>query len=389
MKRFAFALAFLGGATAATAQTVTLESLRSARLAHPAELDAERRIDEARRALARSAGLLRDGATIGLVSGPRQSDSEGTSTDVALGVELPILFARPEQRQLAEALERAAPLLRQAARVEAELDLEVAFLDAWAAAEEARLRAAEVRAAGDWLAATRSRVENGAAPPYETTLVAGELQRAALELERARAAGLRARAELAAKAPSLAADGALAPPPDPAPIADRAPSVGVLLQAPAARAALGTAIAALSARAETAHWGLSADVAREGRDRLARVGLAYRFPPSGEAAAVAAERESASQAARRAAELEQAQWASRLAAARAVLSAPFDALTSDDIERAERALLLRVTEGKDRPSEILPLRRSLLEAQLAILAARRSRAQAAADTHALTLEFKP
>jgi hypothetical protein len=73
----------------------------------------------------------------------------------------------------------------------------------------------------------------------------------------------------------------------------------------------------------------------------------------------------------------------RLAAARAALAAVPPALESADLLQAQRALTVRLAEGKERPSQIVPLRRLLLEARLAGLAARATRAKAAAELHYL------
>jgi hypothetical protein len=69
----------------------------------------------------------------------------------------------------------------------------------------------------------------------------------------------------------------------------------------------------------------------------------------------------------------------RVAAARAALAAPPTALTAADYQTARSALDARITEGRERASEVLPLRRQLLEAGLAQARTRASRAAAAAE----------
>jgi outer membrane protein TolC len=74
----------------------------------------------------------------------------------------------------------------------------------------------------------------------------------------------------------------------------------------------------------------------------------------------------------------------RIAAAQTALAAAEPELGPEHLEQARRALTARVAEGKQRPSEVLPLRRQLLEARLASLAAEALRARAAAELVFLT-----
>jgi hypothetical protein len=90
--------------------------------------------------------------------------------------------------------------------------------------------------------------------------------------------------------------------------------------------------------------------------------------------------------------VEQTALQARLAAASAVAGAEAQArapaanatLTAADFAQAERALAARLAEGKERPSQVLPLRRQLLEARLAGLAAQAARVRAGAEIHFLT-----
>ena len=167
---------------AAEAPPLTLERLRELRLPHVGELEAEARLVEAEWALAGSSGLLREGVMLAVLAGPRRGDAGASATDVALGLDVPILRARAEQRAVAEALATAAPVLRAAARVDAEREVALAALDAWLAQEETALREEEAGTVDAWLAAVRQRVEARADPPYEATLIAGERKQTALEL---------------------------------------------------------------------------------------------------------------------------------------------------------------------------------------------------------------
>jgi hypothetical protein len=391
-------LLWLGVATLAAARAAaeapwTLERLGALRRPHPAELEAEARLADAERALAGSAGLVREGVTVAVLAGPRRGDAGSASTDAALDLEVPILVARAEQRGLAAALATAAPVLRAAARAEAERAVALAALDAWRAREEEALREEEAATVEAWLAAARRRVEAGADPPYEATLIAGERDRVALELAAAREDARLAWGRLAALVDVPAEPGPLA-----APSAvegtvgaelDARFAAGALVRATVERAALARALAALEAAGERARWGLAGEAAREADEDVVRVGLTYRVPPRRKGAAIAALRAAREASAARAEALERADLRARLDAAGARLDAPPPGLAAPELAAATAALGARLTEGKDRPSTILPLRRQLLEARRAALAARHARLRAGVELRALTRGVEP
>ncbi len=364
---------------------VALAELAAARRPHPAELEAETRLAAARRELARSSGPVLGGPQLSVAAGPRRFEGGETRSDVVVGLELPIFAARPEQRALAAALAAAEPLLRAAASLEAELALAAAYSEAWRLDALAALRGEDLAIVERWLATAQRRVEEGADPAYEATLIAGERDRAALELERTRAGVATAREALSALAPLPAGALRLEPPPGPRPCPPGAGS-SVLETAARARADLAIAEAGLAARAEAARWALASDLAREGDEEVARLGLAYRFAPRGEQAALDAQRAAAAAAGQRAAELDLAQLAARREAARSRLAPSARFSSDDELAAGVAALEARLAEGRSRPSEVLPLRRQLLAAREAAIDARAERAVAAAELAALCPE---
>jgi len=370
------------GGAAPSGGPLELPQLEAARRPHPAELEADARLAAARRALARSAGALLGGAVLSVAAGPRRVDGGESESDLAVGVELPLSFARPEQRELASALAAAEPWLKGAAEVEARRDLSGAFVELWRAQERVELRREELATVDRWLESVRRRVEAGADAAYEAALVAGERARAALELERAEEAAATARAGLIALAHLPAGELLLAPPPEPSASADCA-GEGILAGAARTGAVLAAAEAGLDRRAESSRWALAGDLAREGDEEVARVGLAYRIAPRGERAALEEVRAAAAATALRSAERTLAALGGRRNAALARLAAPPPPDASGEVTAALAALAARLAEGKSRPSEVLPLRRQLLAAREAALDARAERALAAAELAAL------
>jgi len=360
------------------AAPVELATLTAVRRPHPAELEAEARLAAGRRSLARSAGSLLGGPVLSVAAGPRRIEAGETRADVAVGVMLPILAARPEQRALAAALASAEPLLLAAAGTEAELALAAAYSELWRLDALAELRSEDLAIVERWLAATRRRVEEGADPAYEATLVAGERDRAALELERTLAGLAAAREALAALAPLPEGELRLVPPTEP-PVCTSGVGDSALEGAARARAELAIAEAGLATRAENARWALASDLAREGDEDVARLGLAYRFAPRGEKGALDELHAAAVAAERRASELELSRLAARRQAARARLAASSARSGDDELAAGLAALEARLREGRSRPSEALPLRRQLLAAREAAIDARAERALAAAE----------
>lgn len=383
-----FLVLSLTGADVAPANDAAVAALVAARRPHPAELAIEARLAEAARRLTISVGVVRDGVTLSAEAGPRRAGGE-SETDLALGLDLPLTFAGREQRAAAEALRAAAPPLRAAATAEAELAIALAALELWQAEETARLGNRELIAIESWLSESVRRAEAGALAAYEPILVRGELSRTAAEQAAALAAVGAARERLAALVEFPSSE----LPAVPRFRAEMAPLAGAIeletgapARAARASAALDTALAALEAGLDGSRWGLAGSLTKEGDEEVARLGVAYRFPPRGEGAALAARRETERALAERDGQVAVAALAVRLAAARALLAAPVLLASEDELARAERAVELRLAEGHASASELLPLRRSLVEARRASLAATAARWSALFEIAYLTSE---
>jgi outer membrane protein TolC len=364
-------------------QAITFSDVLAARRPSPEEIEAQLLLAEARRAAAGAASRAAQAPSVSALAGPRRSGDGSSEADVGIGVELPLLSGRGDRAQLAASIEQNAARLAAGSRALAAADLASLFVDVWLAQASAGVREEDVAAADTWLAAARRRVEAGADPPYEPTLVAGERDRSLVELVRLRRDLELAWGELAARAdvgptprPVTLDDLPGAPAREPAPDGDAAAAID-------ARERLELGLARVSGSVARSRWGLQSEVAAEGEERLAHVGVAYRFPLRGERAAIEQEQTAAEAQARRKAEGARVALRARAAAARAALDASPPALGATDVSRALEALTVRLAEGKERPSEILPLRRQLLEARLAGLAARAARARAAAETYYL------
>jgi hypothetical protein len=379
----AVAFVLFGPARTAGQEPLRFGDVRTRVVPTEAQLETEELLAAAAQAAVGGSSLLGDGITTGVTTGPRHREGAGTSSDLAFSAELPLRSDRSERAALGDALGGLAEALRLADSDVASAELARAFVDAWLAQELVMLREQDLTLVESWLGTARRRVEAGADPPFEATLVAGEHDRALVELMAARRqvesswGELVARAELPPRPRPLSLAGlpgadAFAA----VPVADPSPRlVGGL----AARRALGVQLARVDAGAARSRWALAGEAAREGDERLARVGVAYRFPLRGESSAIGAAVQVAQIRADRDAARRRAAIQASLAAASAAKGSPPATLDDAELERAQAALTARLEEGKERASEVLPLRRQLVEARVAALAARAARLEAGAD----------
>lgn len=387
---------------AATSPPLTLSDVLSRARPSPEALAAEARIAELERALAETGSRLREGPTAAFSAGPRRA-AGSTEADLAWDLELPLLSGREAREQLSALLAAAATAWRAEARALAEARLRSAYLAAWAAERRLALRRDELATVERLRSVARRRVEAGAEPPYESTLAEAEQGAAVVALAEAEAGRARAWAELAAlaevpgEAPQSSsglADLALGNEPsrvsplDPQAQRQRF-AAGALAAGAGARAAASEALARLSATRDDSRWSLASGLAREADERVARLGVAYRFARSGERKAIVRTTESAVAAARRESEIEVAGLAARLDAAlvldRALAAAPAPA----PVEPALAALELRLTAGKSSPSEVLLLLRQFLAAREAALDRELAVIRAAIEIRLLTTEVTP
>lgn len=357
----------------------------AARLVAAAELAA------AARELAASRGRGLDAPTLTVESGPRFAPA-GDDFDLALGIEAPLATDQGEHRAAAAALVVARHDLVAAAELASRLDLELAYVDAWEAAAAVGLAEREVEMVSTWLAVVAARVAAGAEAPYETTLVAAELQASRLALGAARERRRVTWSELQALAELGSEPRELLEPGEPSvPDAARGVSGSLFARAITSQAVLERALAALAAARARSRWSVLGSLGREGEEEVARVGFGLRLPLAGQGAARDAALAAEVAAKERRAELELARLDARLAGARERLAgpAPDQLLSPAEVERALAALDARVEAGKDRPSQVLPLRRQLVAALGTALAARAARLRASFELAALTLETAP
>lgn len=362
---------------------LTFSEALATRRPSPHELDAQALVAEARRAAAGAGSLAGEAPSLSALAGPRRDEDGSSNPDIALGIELPLLNGRSIRAELSAQIDSTVPSLMAGARALAAADLASAFVDAWLAQATAEVREQDLAATETWLAATRRRVEAGADPPYEPTLVAGERDRALVEL-----VAVRRQVELAWGEVAGRAEVGPAPSPvtlDGLPAAPGIEGVreGSVEASIGAREHLALALARARGSAARSRWALQSEVAAEGRERLAHLGVAYRVPLRGERSAIVQEQAAAEERARRDAQGAHVALRARVAAARAALASSAEVLAGEDLDRAQVALGVRLAEGKERASQVLPLRRQLLEARLAGLAARAARARAAAELHYL------
>ncbi len=342
---------------------------------------------------AESRGLLRDAPTLSLLAGPRRATGTPGSTDRAVELDLPLLLAPGVRAALEASLGAAHPLLTEAARREARLRLQTAYLDAWLSARLRALREADLQTVDRWRSAAQARLEAGADPAFQVALVEGERLKVQQELDEARLQEARAWGALTALADL---------PAQPRPLADPGPlpalsgaGLEARLQASPVRQAL-LAEADLEARGlrlkeaqALARWSLRGSYAAEGEDRVARLGVALRLPRPGQAEAVRRGTEAQLRAVQGASRQALAEFDARAEAAAARLRGFGPDAPVPDFARALEAVGLRLQEGRERPSDALPIRRQLLEAQMASLRRVHARHALAAELQALLPEVTP
>ena len=345
------------------------------------------------RALSGTRGFLRDGPSLGIAAGPRTRPATATTNDQSVDLDLPLFLAPGTRRRLEGALGQADPALREAARVEARFLLRQAYLDAWLAERLLQLREADLATVQTWLKAAQARLEAGADPGFQVSLVEGEVLRAQADLDEARRqrlntwAGLRSLADVPELPVSLADPGGLFPlPPDGLQARFEASSLRRAIQS---RLELEQQTQRHQEALATSRWSLRGSYSREGEERISKVGLAYRFSRPGEGQAIHREAEATLQATKRELEIALLELDARFQSALTRLQTAPPPTPFKGFDLSLKAVSLRLSEGRERPSEALPIRRQLLEAQVAshrrLLAAH----LLIAELQALTAEMNP
>lgn len=343
--------------------------------------------------LQESRGFLREGPTLALAAGPRRATGLSSTTDRAFEVDVPLFLSPRLRAGLESALGEAHPLLKEAARREASFRLRSAYLEAWVAARILALRDADLSTVERWLKAARARFEAGADPAFQVSLVEGERLKAQQDLDEARIQQARAWGALVSLADLPSAPAPLA---DPGPLPEHPAGdlTQALAQGPLRKALLAQAeLEARSLRLKEAQtlsrWSLRGSYAQEGEEKITRFGFAVRLPRPGESASARRSTEAQIQAVQ--GETRQA-LAELDARAQGILARVTDSAREvrlPDFGQAIAAVGLRLQEGKERPSEALPIRRQLLEAQMASLRRIRTQHSLAAELQALLPEVNP
>jgi outer membrane protein TolC len=284
-------------------------------------------------------------------------------------LDLPLFLSPAARHGLEEALGQADPALREAARVEARFRLRQTYLDAWLAERLVQLREADLVTVQIWLKAAQARLEAGADPGFQVSLVEGELLRAQGDLDEARRqrleawTSLRVVAEVPGAPVPLADPGTLPPRPH-EDLQARFEGSG-LRKAIQSRLDLERHTLRHQEALATSRWSLRGSYGREGEERVGKVGLAYRFARPGEGQAIHRETEAGLQALRRDLEIALLELEARFQSALTRLQTAPPPAPFTGFEPSLRAVGLRLSEGRERPSEALPIRRQLLEAQAA------------------------
>ena len=367
----------------APAPPLTYDALLARAKADPVLLRIEADLAARHRQLAATGGFLKEGPTV-LAEGGRRVGPVTTTTDKVAQVDAPLLLApriRGEAQRTLDANQRTALAL---GRAEARHRLRLAYLEAWLAQAQLRLRTGQSETMETWLRVARARVASGSDPAYQAELVRGDLVRQRTELGDALRrsaeawAALRALADLPPEPLPLADPGPAALP-DPAPL-PAAFGSSLVRRALADRLATEQAGFRLQQAVQASRWSVRGSYASEGEERITRLGVAFRLPRAGELGALRREQAAGQAALRREGESADLQLASRFDTALARLRAFGEPPEPQGFDAALQAVDLRLQEGKERPSDALLLRRQLLEAQSATL-------QRLRDAHALIAEL--
>ncbi|BDU72031.1 TolC family protein [Mesoterricola silvestris] len=365
-------------AVQATAQTpLSFTDIQSKARPAPEQWRTEALLAERRLQFQESRGFLREGPALSLSAGPRRTPGAGTTTDRGLEVDLPLFLSPGVRSALATSLGRAHPLLAEAARREGALRLRVAYLDAWLASRILALKETDLATVEGWLRAAQARFDAGADPAFQVSLVEGERLKIQQDLDEARIQEARTWGALVALADLPAAPLPLGDP-GPAPVLaadglERGLQEGPLRKALLAQADLETRSLRLKEAQALSRWSLRGGFAREGQDQVAKFGAALRLPRPGETAAIRSSTEAQVRAVQGEARQALADLDARAASALSRMRKAQAGSAPPDFLRAIQAVGLRLQEGRERPSEALPIRRQLLESQMASL--RRTHAQ--------------
>lgn len=383
----------LAQAPPSPAPLLTFDQIQQRARTSPEQYRTDALLADRQRALAGTQGFMREGPSLGVSAGPRTNPWTPTTTDQTVDVDLPLFLAGGARRRLEQALGKADPALREAARIEARYRLRQAYLEAWLSEQLLALRESDLSTVQAWLTAAKARLEAGADPAFQVSLVEGEVLKARLDLDEVRRqrltawSNLRALAEVPNAPTPLAGPGeAMLPPGDNLPAKFEHSSLRHALQT---RLDLDQQALRHQEALTTSRWSFRGSYGKEGEDRISKVGLAYRFSRPGEGRAIRQEAEANFQATKRELETALLELEGRFQSALARLQTASPTVPFAAFDSALHAVSLRLSEGKERPSEALPIRRQLLEAQVAYLCTLQAAHLLSAELQALTDGVNP
>ncbi|WLT31601.1 TolC family protein [Geothrix sp. PMB-07] len=389
----ALLLGALPGLLLAQAPPLSYDDILQRARTSPSQLRTEALLAERHRALSASRGFLRDSPSLAAAAGPRTRPGVSSTSDQSLDLDLPLFLSPAVRQRLETTLGQADPALREATRIEDRFRLRQAYLEAWLAERQLQLREADLATVQTWLKAARARLEAGADPAFQVSLVEGETLRALADLDEARRQRLAVWATLQALAEVPSQPVPLADPGEPSalPVAELPArfQAGVLRRALQTRLSLDEQALRHQEALATSRWSLRGSYAREGEERIGKVGLAYRFSRPGETQAIRRDTEASLQVATRETDIALLNLDARFQSALTRAQEAMPPLPFLGFSSALKAIQLRLEEGRERPSEALPIRRQLLEAQAASYRRLQAAHLLSAELEALTQGVNP
>lgn len=330
-------------------------------------------------------GLLREGPSASVEGAARRPPGMPAYTDKMVELEFPLFLAPRVRKDLEGRLGQTHPLLVESARREAALRVKFAYLEAWLAQRTLALRESDLATVERWLEVTRGRAREGKEAAYQVDLVEGERLKAQQDLDEARTrvaetwAAVVALAEVPATPVPLADPGMVRPVPEEG-IQSRLRQ-GPLRRALEAQADLEAKSLRLKEAQAQARWSLRTSYGTEAEDHILRLGVSVRLPRPGEGTAL--RQSTRAQVRVLKGELRQAlaELDARILGVWYRFRKASEVTPVPDFSGALATVEIRLASGQDQPSEAFPIRRQLLEAQMAALRRIQSR-------HALTAEIQ-
>jgi hypothetical protein len=372
---------------------LTLDQVLAKSKVSIAKLNLDATLADGRRQAKDASGFMRESPTVSVIAGPRTNTNAPTATDQTIEIDAPLMLKREPARSLLSFLDSAVPVLHSAADLENRLTIHQTFLDAWLAERTEAIRAEDHFLVQTWLEIARIRSESGADPAFQLDLVRGELLKSRLDWEEAKRIRirnwniLRVLSELPERPQPLD----YSPSRETTDINDlKTPELanlyqnGVLRRASTARQNLEMSQINLQAAVADSRWSVSGSYAKENDDRITKIGLAYKFPRSGESSAIKAEQRVRIETSKRNAEVALADLDLRFATAMQTVESNKSYPEPLDTTASLEALTLRLREGKDRPSDVIPIRRQFMEIRIAELQRLHSLSLARAELLTLT-----